>query len=360
MRAKAFNVMKWSKPEAQAFPRLSEAGAQHPACVACGAGSTYSLPITSNGGAVGVVVVRGEQPTPATDHLMRKLWRRAGWLDQDVAVVDAVRCWPKTDEPTMHHIRCCRPWLLRALHLLDPLYILGLGNTAVRALLNEGTTTVTAHRGRRLVIPELERPVCYVSYHPSSVLDGMIHLKRDISGDFRRLSDPPLPWPVEETPTGPTIGVDTEYAADGRLLTVGLADEHHAIAIESEGGDWSAIQGVLLGATTLVGHSVAGDLTMLHQRGIIPASKAEGWLRGNKILDSLMLARMDEENGLSYSLEDALAGYVNLTPWKYKTAELLEKYKDMALVPQSLRVERCRLDAWAAWNLAQRAYRRVV
>lgn len=84
---------------------------------------------------------------------MQKAWRKADYRDEDVAVVTPTRC-PSKRKPTMAQIRACRPFLLKALEVLKPKYVLGLGATALRALTNKSDSNLTKARGKLLSLKE--------------------------------------------------------------------------------------------------------------------------------------------------------------------------------------------------------------
>lgn len=126
------------------------------------------------------------------------------------------------------------------------------------------------------------------------------------------------------------------------------------------------IQEQLDNATYLAGHSVAGDITELVSAGV---KVRESWIKGEKVLDSLLLSRMRDENDLSYELENLVTSRFDVDPWKHETEpynwvkEKNEKGKvtkrrsvDARRWPPALRQRRCARDAWAARLLVQADY----
>lgn len=116
----------------------------------------------------------------------------------------------------------------------------------------------------------------------------------------------------------------------------------------------------------LAGHSVAGDITELVAAGI---PVREAWVQGRKVLDSLLLSRMRDENDLSYELENLVTSRFDVDPWKHETEpynwikEPNEKGKvtkrrsvDARRWPSALRRKRCARDAWAARLLVEADY----
>lgn len=137
--------------------KLSQAGVNREACNLCKRACSverYRRPDVPIGytGQLAVIIEGGE--SGKSKGLLRRLWRKAGWADADVAVVPAMRCG-SMDAPSMAKIRCCRPFLLQALHVLKPKHVLGVGATAMRALRNDGKTNITKTRGQVITIPGL-------------------------------------------------------------------------------------------------------------------------------------------------------------------------------------------------------------
>ena len=110
------------------------------------------------------------------------------------------------------------------------------------------------------------------------------------------------------------IAFDTEYDPSGTLLTVAVSDGTSAAAAEKDATDWTEIRRILEDSEYLVGHSVAGDLRYLADVGAL----RESWVTGEKCIDSLLLARMVDENRVKggYELETLLQSIYKVQPWK--------------------------------------------
>lgn len=137
---------------------LSAAGESREWCQGCGlsahcGGAVYQMPRVPDAYSRNVVVVTGGNEDGRERQLLRRLWRRAGWKDIDVACVPAVRC--AGGDPSMAQIRACRPFLLQVLHVLKPKNIIGVGKVALRALRNDGETNITKNIGKRITVPGL-------------------------------------------------------------------------------------------------------------------------------------------------------------------------------------------------------------
>lgn len=286
----------------------------------------------------------GRPFTGRAGKLLRELYQLAGYQDIDIALVNSVRCRPRDNAtPSMREVRACRSFLLRAIEQTHPEAILGLGNIALAALTNSGNLSVTSHRGRDLEIPGAAAgyAAARVTYHPAAVLHGATHLKTRILEDLRALSEPVKGWPPDTLPAGTFLSVDTEYSPSEQLLTAGLADAQTSTAREAD--DLGDIRTRLAQVEYLGGHSVAGDVSQLVAADL---PVREEWVRGDKLVDSLLLARMVDENDLSYELENQLMSIRPTKPWKARTRKISET--DATLWPVDARVERCRLDAWAS------------
>lgn len=169
----------------------------------------------------------GQPLTGAAGQLLCGLIKEAGHSPTDWAFTNAVLCRPpKNATPRMAQVRACRPFLLSIIETLRPDFVVGFGDTALRALLNQGTLMVTRFRGRLQTIPDLTvSPRCWVTYHPAACLypggsANRFSILRDLRRSWEWLPEPADRLPGEDTPAA---AVDTEYAADGRVLCVAWA-----------------------------------------------------------------------------------------------------------------------------------------
>ena len=311
----------------------------------------------------------GRPFTGQAGQLLRRLWREAGYEDRDVALCNAVRCRPRSNAtPTMRQVRSCRPFVLRSIAVLAPKYVIGVGGTALRSLTNSGNANVTKSRGKILEVPVLlevgtgesgqtRLSQAYCTYHPAAVIRGANELRQRIVDDLKALRADSVPYPEFRCPNMPVyrrLAIDTEYAPDGTLLTLAVSDGKTAFA--QEGGLTAPIEEINK-AEYLVGHSIAGDLRYLNDLGCLKSD----WITGRKVLDSLLLARMVDENLLSYELETLLLNHLKVKPWKWETHaydfsyETGKKKKDVDARrwPEEARRRRCALDAWASAKLVE-------
>jgi len=335
---------------------LDRASAVRPGCKSCGlydhCQTPFMLPFVPVGW-TGRLLLVGEAPGEDEDEnsgrpftgragkLLRDLYIAAGYTDLDVALVNSIRCRPRNNvAPNMRQVRACRSFLLRVIEQTNPKIILGLGTIALHALTNSGDSNVTDSRGRQIRVPGLPDAKAWVTYHPAAVLHGATHLKARILDDLKAIEKSRFEWPADVFPAGNFCSVDTEYSPTGELLTVGLADKSRSRAVE---GDFGEAAKVLAGVEYLGGHSVAGDVSKLLEAGL---PVREEWARGDKLVDSLLLSRMVDENDLSYELENQVMAIQPTAPWKKRTTEISKT--DATLWPVDARVERCRLDAWGS------------
>ncbi len=249
---------------------------------------------------------------------------------------------------SMRALRACRPFLLQALNALRPERVLGVGDAAARSLLNKGNVAVTNLRGRKLVVPGLDplnTPTVWVTHDPTTNSFVEEAFKRDATRDWTL-----VPRPGTALPVGRVLAVDTEYTPSGEVISVGLANATEAVCFEYN--DIPRAKEILDRTEYLAGHSVAGDVVQLAEAGL-PVKRE--WITGEKLVDSLLLSRMSDENAESFELENLTLDAEYIEPWKYSTKGLFEAAGyDMSKVPADLRQERCRLDAWGAFRNAAR------
>lgn len=291
----------------------------------------------------------GEFFVGAAGAVMRDAVRAAGLRESDVIYHNAVRCRPpKNATPKMKQIRACRPFVVRAIEVFKPSLVVAVGRVAMMSLLNKGQASVAAARGRPLEIEGLPGIPATATFHPAaSLYPGGAGLEKTIAEDLKRATADPLPFP-EHGPAGATlVALDVEWDTDtGRMLTMATASTKSAqVAEPPESLDEIAED--LRSARWLTGHSVMGDVYQALAHGL-PVDPA--WLRGDRVADSYLLARMVDENKASYELENLLADEARVNPWKYKTKDTV----NAAQWDPELRRERCRLDAWASAVLVAR------
>lgn len=293
-----------------------------------------------------LLVVTGTRPDEETVKRLRR-YAAPHFQGNDIAFVGAVRCHPLGDfppdkPPAMKQIRACRPYFLRALEVLRPEHVLAMGKAAYRTVTNEGgKPNIIEYRGYRLAIPGTER-WAYLTF------DAAYDPAREeyVRQDFYRFTWPRLTHPEDLQPrVTRAVACDTEFDRHGTLTDVAAANS--GASFVQTGGDAASLArvlGVLDNARTLVGHAV-----MCEVDGLVKLGRAKpGWVSGADTLDSLLLARMSDENRGKggYGVETLLLSGHNVEPWKFVTEEY--SVDDSSKWPAELRAERCRLDAWAS------------
>jgi len=283
--------------------------------------------------------------------LLYAMLREAGFREDDAALHNAVICRPPGNRnPSMREVRACRGFLLDTIQRLQPRYVIGLGTIAAKALTNQGDVSVTSLRGRPLEVPGLWiHPPVYLTYHPAAILHGFVELREEIVKDFKRVGLPFLAEP-EELPPGEgsrVIAGDMEWDKQGNVIVAGVSNGTLAYATP----DPRVLGPVLRTAQFLVAHSAPQDIEKMILAGM---PVREEWAQGRRVLDSLTLARMANENLSSYELENLLSSFALVPGWKAETKKVLEETGDAAAVERMELVRRCRLDAWAAFKIAEK------
>jgi DNA polymerase I-like protein with 3'-5' exonuclease and polymerase domains len=203
------------------------------------------------------------------------------------------------------------------------------------------------------------RSIVYGTYDPEAVIDGAFSNSPRIEEDFRRTIGKleRLLEPARGISVATSVGVDTEFMPDGRVVTLSASTRSDGdVADVSDRAKCARLLYTIDGSSTFIGHQVSVDIDSVlrlvrefEQR----SSKLETWLQGKNILDTLALARMVDENRPKggYKLEVLLRSNHRVSGWKHDDSP-----RDLSN-PESwekeYRVERCRLDAWAAAVLGE-------
>jgi uracil-DNA glycosylase len=149
-KEKKFNVNKMP----QVAEGWSKASPKRQACNACGryvhCSDRFQFPTISDDWNGRLLLISDPLGSTALK-VARKAWEAAGYSSQDVAVLSPIRCESKK-KPSMTQIRACRPFLLKALRVLAPRNVLGLGAVALRALTNKADANLTKARGKKIKI----------------------------------------------------------------------------------------------------------------------------------------------------------------------------------------------------------------
>lgn len=320
-------------------------------CGLCNSKAGWLYPVVPEAWSGKLLVVYNYPNRPGRELLVKAL-KKAGFSFTDVAWICPIRSY-KSDNPSMHNLRCCRPFFLHAITKLSPKFIIAAGSTALRVVANKGDGNITKNRGKHLSIPGYEgNSVAYCTFDPMSVIEGGFHLEGRIIQDINRIGSTTLSAPGHGVRTGMYRGFDTEFTPTGEILTIGIATTKQADAKEVTEKDFKKKVRQWIRATKIIaGHNIPGDIDQLVHLGLAK----ETWLEGKDIKDSLLLARMvDENRGKgSYGLEALMLSEFNYVAWKAETEKIFKKEKDARAWTPEQRRERCRIDAWATRLLAE-------
>jgi uracil-DNA glycosylase family 4 len=330
---------------------IKTAGSKREACIHCGLFSQCKTPFL--GASVPkdwsrqLLLVTEYEHQGTAAKLLRRLCTEAGLAEHDIATVAALRCRPhRYAKPSMKAIRACRPFLVNALSRLKPKAIVAFGQSAAKALFNDGSCgSIAWLRGRQVAVDLIDvgKIPVWVTYDVTSVLHGNLDHADRIVEDLQRIFQTHLKWPKEGKVTDAYVGLDTEFTDNhDRVLSVAIANAERVETLQP-----SAVRERFRGITKVVGHSVAEDVTSLVK---LRAAREE-WVRGESLRDSLLIARMANENRGkgNYGVEALLRSNHIVDTWKEKTDEI---GYDPSKWPADLMHERCRLDAWAGYVVA--------
>jgi DNA polymerase I-like protein with 3'-5' exonuclease and polymerase domains len=221
-----------------------------------------------------------------------------------------------------------------------------MGPNAAKSLFNRGTPgKLPRQRGRRLLSASVTDPFTFYRSCSLSQLGTSPHEYARFEEDLARFGRKKLPLPTNAVPNikGKYLGFDTEYTP-AEVLCGAVSDGVKAVCVDSK--SLSRLS-KLLCQNTIVGHNLPVDLDALllaKTSGIRVAM--EQWLQGNKQRDTLLIAKLADENrGVGgYTLESLLLAKHNTDDYKAPTEAI---GPDPTAWPVPLRDERCRLDAWA-------------
>lgn len=162
--------------------RLSILAAEAAACVACPLHASRTCSVFSSGPSSASIVLIGEAPgvnedtsgrpfCGASGRLLDAALDAAGLARDEVYVCNAVKCRPPANRPpTTAELTTCRTFLVRQLAALQPVVVVSLGASALRALGVE-FASLTSLRGVPFPLPVPFAPLrCLPTVHPAYVL----------------------------------------------------------------------------------------------------------------------------------------------------------------------------------------------
>jgi DNA polymerase len=192
--------------DADADAALADVGERVRACRRCGLCETRTLAVPGEGTSRPRLMVVGEAPGADEDRSGRPFVGKAGQLltrmlaaiglsREEVFIANVLKCRPPENRPPHpDEVAACKPYLAEQVATLKPQLILGLGNHAVRALL-QTERGITSLRGRFATTPEGWRVM--PTYHPAYLLRNPAS-KKEAWVDLQRVASElglPIPRP---------------------------------------------------------------------------------------------------------------------------------------------------------------------
>lgn len=158
---------------------LEKIATQISACRACGLCETRRSTVPGEGNPQAELLFVGEGPgadedasgrpfVGAAGQLLTKMIIAMGFRREDVFIANIVKCRPpgnRTPEPS--EVGSCMCYLRRQIAVLKPKVICALGNTPLRALMNDDKLGITRMRGQKL---HFEGITLIPTFHPSYLL----------------------------------------------------------------------------------------------------------------------------------------------------------------------------------------------
>src|SRR5690606_8366255 len=133
---------------------------------------TCALPILPS-----EVMIIGEAPGATEDEdgkpfvgdsgqLLNKMLKKAGIKRRRVYITNSVKCRPPGNgKPKVAHMKACSVWLKKEMERVKPKYVLLMGGTPLKAVLN--LTGIKKIRGQPI---EKDGTIYFPTYHPSYAL----------------------------------------------------------------------------------------------------------------------------------------------------------------------------------------------
>ncbi len=346
-------------PKLIVLEKLSKAGETRTACDQCGLSegchSPYLQPYKPQdwtgkyllvGDSTSEFERTGEPFRGVAGGILKGILKSSGVKRADVAFMPVLRCRP-SKKPTMKQLRLCASFVYRAIEVLKPKYIVGMGQNAARSLRNNGKgIPIPKLRGREFTNHGEDQKdfKYYITSGIAQAVSSPSEIERQTE-DFTRFSRPEETYPSAQCPSieKSFLGFDTEYTPS-QVLCGAISDRTHALSVEAaQLGRVAA----LLSANVIVGHNLPVDLDALLKAKTSGIKVAmEQWLRGNKQRDTLLLAKLADENRGKggYTLESLLLAYHNVKDYKHETEAIGPDPTQWSVVQRN---DRCRLDAWA-------------
>ena len=322
-------------------------------CQRCGLSTKCTPPLLNTIGAVVTFVL--DYPDEYSNTVKKRIQSIShslyGWEKKDVNFVYSLKCAVKKPdkEYAFKNIQACRGYLLYELLELNPIYIIAVGQLALKSLVNNGDATIVEYCGKEFEIPGLDGTKAIAIPNPREYEEKRNpYVIQEIRRSLQRLTEPYVECPPETKGKlkHEILGFDTEFrTSDNTVWTASFCDGHRTRTLDMDELYSRNLPDVLANCTVLAGHFIQVDLDQLIKLGLA----TNYWMRGEHILDSWTLAKLTDENRPlkgGYGLQDQLLYHFHSQEWKNQTVVLSES--DPETWGKELRQERCRVDAWGA------------
>lgn len=301
--------------------------------------------------------------------LLYELLRSVGFSDSDIAITNSVRCRPvgNATPDTRTSVKLCRPFSTHDVCSLQPKWLLAVGGVAAKSVTGLGTANLGKMRQRVFdasdFFGESAKGIrTAFTFHPEACLyPGGKEVRAKMESDlqwlvnFRGYREGPV---NEEPEIHGAFCEDIEWDKNHKLITVSKAWGNRSVVTENAAiwADW--LEAITTSKPTpfVIGHSIFGDLAVLRANGTrLPLP----WITGEKVRDTITLARLKDENSGSYNLESLSVSRCGVRPWKSASDSLISTKKtakaarDFSTIPSDIRMERCRTDSWASGLVAK-------
>lgn len=364
----------------------SEAGPENRLCVKCGLWPKEGTGGTPSGLVSWRIPQTEESPVlsgrpqllligkkgPKDEELVKKLCAKAGIEWDRVLWVCPTLCGGTNGNsysPSPTSIHCCRPFVLGTIASINPSVVLALGDLGLSVITGNCSNKVAQHLGRVIDIPGLPEVIAYATYHPEEQREmkkamQAIQKGMRLSLDIKKTQWEELKKPVS---TGafrggplPGFGFDTEFD-DEKVWTIAFGNDVEFEDIDVEdpnGGAGLETVAVESAEGPLIAHYSQCELDTLVRIGRVK----EEWLKGENLLDTFVLANLQNENLVrkgNYGIEDVLCRLFRAPDWKRET-EVLDPSKPGSW-GYDKRVKRCGYDAWGAYKIYEHpAIQRII
>lgn len=163
-------------------------------CTRCGLRAGCRQVVWARGNPQAKLMLVGEGPGEQEDlqgrpfvgkagQLLDKIILAAGFSLEDVYIANIVKCRPPGNRaPSREEARACLPWLMKQIQLVQPLFLVCLGATAVQGLLDPNLR-ITKIRGQWMERHGLQ---IIATYHPAALLRDETK-KRPVWEDFKQI-----------------------------------------------------------------------------------------------------------------------------------------------------------------------------